>query len=303
MAGNLRKDKDMSEKIEPEKIESEKIEPEKIDNVEQSKDGRAEFGAAAEQGLNGHAADKVAGSGVPGTAVKPEAAIGQGPLAATYQQPVLLVSSLEAAQVCAEEIRRALRCVVEVAEGRKAAMSVLRRKEFAAVVVDDAIAESDEEAAEQLWRIAGLAVPLQLNFAICSAVRVTRELRAALYRRSLEEGRARKSAENTLQADIGSALTGIVLELDLLQRASDVPPHLRERLTELSRMTGDLRKKLTPALPQKAVVDAALGTVKAGLRANAARATLHKQVEAARAAGIAVRPGAAGPGTLGAPRQ
>ncbi len=292
MAGNLRKDKDMSEKIEPEKIESEKIEPEKIDNVEQSKDGRAEFGAAAEQGLNGHAADKVAGSGVPGTAVKPEAAIGQGPLAATYQQPVLLVSSLEAAQVCAEEIRRALRCVVEVAEGRKAAMSVLRRKEFAAVVVDDAIAESDEEAAEQLWRIAGLAVPLQLNFAICSAVRVTRELRAALYRRSLEEGRARKSAENTLQADIGSALTGIVLELDLLQR-----------LTELSRMTGDLRKKLTPALPQKAVVDAALGTVKAGLRANAARATLHKQVEAARAAGIAVRPGAAGPGTLGAPRQ
>jgi hypothetical protein len=282
----------MSEKIEPEKIESEKIEPEKIDNVEQSKDGRAEFGAAAEQGLNGHAADKVAGSGVPGTAVKPEAAIGQGPLAATYQQPVLLVSSLEAAQVCAEEIRRALRCVVEVAEGRKAAMSVLRRKEFAAVVVDDAIAESDEEAAEQLWRIAGLAVPLQLNFAICSAVRVTRELRAALYRRSLEEGRARKSAENTLQADIGSALTGIVLELDLLQR-----------LTELSRMTGDLRKKLTPALPQKAVVDAALGTVKAGLRANAARATLHKQVEAARAAGIAVRPGAAGPGTLGAPRQ
>jgi hypothetical protein len=215
-----------------------------------------------------------------------------GPTAANLQ-PVLLVSSLTAVQGCAEQIARALQCDVEVAESRKSAMQMLRRKEYRAVVVDDAVAESDAEAAEQLWRAAALAVPLQVNFAISSATRVTRELRAALYRRTLEEVRARKAAENNLQADIGSALTGIVLELDLLRTADDIPAYFRDRLAQVSALTADLRKKLTPTLPQRAMVEAAKGSIKVGLRASAARSALHKQVAAAREGGVSAGPEAA----------
>jgi CheY-like chemotaxis protein len=187
--------------------------------------------------------------------------------------PVLVVSPLAAARACADEIARGLQCPVDIAESRRSAMAALRRTDFAAVVVDDGIAEGDAEAAEQLWNAAGLAVPVQVNFAICSSARVTRELRAALYRRSLEELRARKAAENNLQADIGSALTGIVLELDLLRAADDIPPQFRERLGQVSELTADLRKKLVPPLPARTAVQAALGAVKLGLRASAARSS------------------------------
>jgi len=170
----------------------------------------------------------------------------------------------------------ALRCPVEVAESRKSALSAMRRAEYAAVIVDDAIAEADDESAEQLWNAAGLAVALQVNFAISNSARIIREIRAGMHRRHLEETRARKAAENNLQADIGSALTGIVLELDLLRNSDDVPLHFRDRLAQVSLLTTDLRKKLVPALPQRAVMDAALHTVKMGLRNNAARQSVGK---------------------------
>jgi hypothetical protein len=217
----------------------------------------------------------------------------RGPVAPReIQQPVLLVSSLQAAHGCAEEIRRTLRCEVDVAESRKSAMAALRRGGFAAIVVDDGIAEVDSDAADQLWNAAGLAVPVQVNFALCSAARVTRELRAALNRRTLEEARARKAAENNLQADIGSALTGIVLELDLLRESRDIPEEFRERLAQVAALTTDLRKRLVPAVTPRVAVQAALGAVKLGLRNSAARSALEKEREAARAAGVATGPAA-----------
>jgi hypothetical protein len=178
----------------------------------------------------------------------------------TVTQPILMVTALNSAADCAAEVAKALQCSVEIAESRKSALAALRRTEFAAIVVDDAVAEADWEGAEQLWRASELAVPLQLNFAICSCARVVRELRAALYRRSLEEGRARKAAETHLQADIGSALTGIVLELDLLKRSPQLPVELQDRLQHVSSLTGELRKKLVPSHAAKSATGIAVGS-------------------------------------------
>lgn len=184
---------------------------------------------------------------------------------------VLLVTAASTAQQCASEIAAALECTVELAESRKSAVAMLRQQEFSAVVIDDALAEADLAGTDQLYSAAGMAVPLQVNFAISSSARVIRELRAALYRRQADEARARTAAESNMQADLGSALTGMVLELDLLRSGQDFPPAFRERLAQLTNLTTELRRKLVPAMSQKDAVHASLGAVKHALRDRAAR--------------------------------
>jgi hypothetical protein len=174
-------------------------------------------------------------------------------------QQILLVTAASNAPACAAELTSALQCEVEIAESRKSAAAAMRRTEFAAVVVDETLAESDWEGAEQMWRASELAVPVQLNFAICSSARVVRELRAALYRRTQEESRARKAAEIHLQADIGSALTGIVLEVDMLKGSAQMPAEMRSRLQHVSVLVEEMRKKLAPPKTPMRTVAASVG--------------------------------------------
>ena len=79
---------------------------------------------------------------------------------------ILIVTGIEGARNCAAVVAAQLGMEVEVADGRKAALAALRRREFAAVVVDETMAECDPAAAEAIWEHAGLAIPLQINFAL-----------------------------------------------------------------------------------------------------------------------------------------
>src|SRR6478672_13292455 len=110
------------------------------------------------------------------------------------QMSILMVTGIEGARDCAALIAAQLGMEVEVAEGRKAALSALRRKEYSAVVVDETIAECDPAAAEAICERAGLAIPLQINFALSGAARLIREIRAALQRREREQELARRAA-------------------------------------------------------------------------------------------------------------
>ena len=96
---------------------------------------------------------------------------------------ILMVTGIEGARNCAAAVEAKLGIPVEVAEGRRAALIAMRKGEFAAVVVDESIAECDPAAAEAIWERAGLAIPLQINFALSGAARLVREIRAALHRR------------------------------------------------------------------------------------------------------------------------
>ena len=64
---------------------------------------------------------------------------------------ILIVTGIEGARNCATVVGTQLSMEVEVAEGRKAALGALRRREFAAVVVDETMAECDPAAAERIW--------------------------------------------------------------------------------------------------------------------------------------------------------
>ena len=63
---------------------------------------------------------------------------------------ILMVTGIEGARNCAAVVGAQLGMEVEVAEGRKAALAALRRREFLAVVVDETLAECDPAAAEDI---------------------------------------------------------------------------------------------------------------------------------------------------------
>ncbi len=83
-----------------------------------------------------------------------------------------MITSILGAENCAAVLANQLGFSVEIVASRREGLARLRRHEYTIVVVDDAIAESDPEGAELLWKHAGLAVPLQINFAISGTARL-----------------------------------------------------------------------------------------------------------------------------------
>lgn len=164
---------------------------------------------------------------------------------------ILMVTGIEGARNCADVVSRHLGLDVEVAEGRKAALLALRQKEFAAVVVDETIAECDPAAAEAMWERAGLAIPLQINFAICGAARLIRDIRAALHRREREQSLARKAAAAAIESELKSTLAGLLLQSELALSGSDAGSQVAERLRIVADLAGNLRRQLAaPASPR-----------------------------------------------------
>jgi DNA-binding NtrC family response regulator len=159
---------------------------------------------------------------------------------------ILMVTGIEGARNCAAVVGAQLGMEIEVAEGRKAALSALRRKEFAAVVVDETMAECDPAAAEAIWEHAGLAIPFQINFALSGAARLTREIRAALYRREREEKLARRAATAAVESELKSTIAGLLLNSQLALAGAEIPAPVAEKLRLVADLAGSLRLQLTP---------------------------------------------------------
>ncbi|MFP5237897.1 MAG: hypothetical protein ACLGSD_18530 [Acidobacteriota bacterium] len=157
---------------------------------------------------------------------------------------ILFVTGIEGARNCAEAVSKQLDMVVEVAEGRKEALAALRRREFAAVVVDDTLALCDPAAAEAIWERAGLAIPLQISFALSGAARLVRDIRAALHRREREQTLARRAAAAAIETEIKSTVAGLLLQSELALSNSDADSPVTQRLRLMADLAGDLRRRL-----------------------------------------------------------
>ena len=158
---------------------------------------------------------------------------------------ILLVTGIEGARNCAEIIAKQLDMEVEVAEGRKAALAMLRQREFAAVVVDETLAACDPAAAEAIWDRTGLAIPLQINFALSGAARLIREIRAALRRREREQALARRAAAAAVESELKTTLAGLLLQSQLALSSSEAASPVAERLRVVASLAGDLRRQLS----------------------------------------------------------
>jgi len=158
---------------------------------------------------------------------------------------ILLVTGIEGARNCAEVAGKQLEMEVVVAEGRKAALGLLRQREFAAVVVDDTVAACDPAAAEAIWERSGLAIPLQINFAVSGAARLVREIRAALHRREREQEVARRAAAAAVESELKTTVAGLLLQSQLALSTSDAASPVSERLRLVASLAGDLRRQLS----------------------------------------------------------
>jgi DNA-binding NtrC family response regulator len=158
---------------------------------------------------------------------------------------ILIVTGIEGARNCATVVGTQLSMEVEVAEGRKAALGALRRREFAAVVVDETMAECDPAGAEAIWEHAGLAIPMQINFALSGATRLVREIRAALHRRERELTLARRAAAAAIETELKTTVAGLLLNSQLALSGSEVHSPIADRLRVVAELAGSLRQQLS----------------------------------------------------------
>jgi hypothetical protein len=155
-----------------------------------------------------------------------------------------MVTGIEGARNCASLVSEQLGMEVEVADGRKDALAALRRREFQAVVIDDTLAECDPAAAERICERAGLAIPLQINFALSGATRLVREIRAALRRREREQTLARRAAAAAIESELKTTVSGLLLHSQLALSGNEVPAAVAEKLRVVADLAGNLRQRL-----------------------------------------------------------
>jgi len=157
---------------------------------------------------------------------------------------ILMVTGIEGARNCADVMSAQLGMDVEVAEGRKTALAALRRREFLAVVVDESVADCDPATAETIWSHAGLAIPMQISFAVSGAARLIREIRAALQRREREQMLARRAAAAAIEAELKTTVAGLLLNSQLAL-SGDLPAAVAGRLKIVADLAGSLRQQLS----------------------------------------------------------
>ncbi len=166
---------------------------------------------------------------------------------------ILLVTGIEGARNCADVVQKHLGMAVEVAVGRREALARLRKSEFLALVIDDTLAECDPAAADRICEQAGLAIPLQINFAVSGAERLIREIRSALHRREREQAVARRAAAAAIEAELKSTVAGLLLHSQLALSGAEVPAPLADRLRVVADLAGSLRQQLSiPAVARAA---------------------------------------------------
>ena len=172
-----------------------------------------------------------------------------GPNPARNALRILIVTPLDGIDAAAEPLGNRLGAKVERAATRSAALRMLERKSYSAVVLDQIIADSDPEGADVLWKHSGLAVPLQVNLAIAGTERVERELRAALARRQREQQLAEEAASAALDTELKNAVTAFLLEAQLALREDGVPPGVQNRLRTIESIADRIRARLHGSIP------------------------------------------------------
>ncbi len=162
---------------------------------------------------------------------------------------VLVISAIEGAENLATVLARHVESRVEIVTTRRAGLASLRHGDFAVVVVDESLVEADPEWADQLWEAAGLAIPIQVNFAISGGARLGREVRSALIRRDAEFAMARKAAATEMENELKGSLTGLLLQSELALREPAGSDALSLKLKLMVELAEDIRHRFERKLP------------------------------------------------------
>jgi hypothetical protein len=165
------------------------------------------------------------------------------------QPTALIITASEEIETTAAAVATQLKLMVEIASSRATALRLLGRRSYSIVVLDQNLAESDAAGADLIWKNAGLAIPLQINFALAGSARLEREVRAALARREREQELAVAAATAAVDDEIKNAITGFLLETGLALAEENLPLRIEERLQKLAEIASRLRERLLPTVP------------------------------------------------------
>lgn len=164
-------------------------------------------------------------------------------------QSILMITAIAGAENCAAVLSKQFGLNVETVPSRREALAALRRHEFAVIVVDQSLVEGDGDM-DALLKHAGVAIPLEINFAISGCGRVVREVRAALLRSDRENDLALSAAASSIRSELRDALAGLLLQSQLALAEPGIPPQLSERLQLLLELAAGLRQRLDDPQPQ-----------------------------------------------------
>ena len=163
------------------------------------------------------------------------------------EHSILLISAMSGVENCALNLSHQLNFPVDFAPDRKEGIATLKRKRYSVVVVDESIAEADARGAEVLWRYTSLAVPMQVNFALSGTARLARDIRAALSRREQEQALAMRAAASTIESQLKSTVTGLLLQSQLALAEPAISGNVATKLRLVVELAGNLRVQLERA--------------------------------------------------------
>ncbi len=138
----------------------------------------------------------------------------------TFQQPVKVVSSLQEAS------------------------RSLQSAEFSAVLVDQWATEAEPGQADYLIHHLGGAVPVFVNFGISGLERISRELRAALYRRGRETLLAQQNARILLRNSFKDDVTALLLSCGVILDDPALSPGLAVRVQTIEAIANRMKERL-----------------------------------------------------------
>ena len=164
------------------------------------------------------------------------------------QPEVLLISTLPDAEDYAAAMTDQLQVHVELAPSQRQALASLHRTSFSVVVIEQSLAERDPGWAEAVWQQSGLAVPIELNFAISARPRLFREVKAALARRARERTLSRAEASVDIGNQLKGSITGLLLQTQLTLQEPSLPLALAPKLHQLVDLASSIRERLRQGL-------------------------------------------------------
>lgn len=102
-------------------------------------------------------------------------------------------------------------CAIDVARCEQ----LLRQEGFRVILLEDSVPCAQPSFSDTVYRHAGSALVLEVNFGVANVARILRAIKAAEERRRIESHSARAAVLHAMRSELSSALTGLMLESEL----------------------------------------------------------------------------------------
>jgi hypothetical protein len=157
---------------------------------------------------------------------------------------LLMITPSAKARSCAGAIQQVTSEETHVAATLSQAMAQLRAQEYVAVLIDQALVETEPVESDMVLEHIGTAIPVHVNFAISGVDRVLRELRAALHRHKKRVLMVRQEAQQALRNELKGTVTALLLSCDLALQVPELPVAAEARMTAVRDLAQQVRVKL-----------------------------------------------------------